>query len=58
MIATYAAYVWGCYGVTAVVLVAILWSARRSHVAELRALRRRRQMQHTAQSTLQNRELQ
>jgi heme exporter protein CcmD len=41
MIATYASYVWACYGLTAAILVLNVWLARRSRVqAEQRTLRR------------------
>lgn len=50
MIATYASYVWACYGITAAVLVMIAWLARRKHNDELQALRRRQQMQSDSQS--------
>jgi len=45
MFATYAAYIWPCYGVTAAVLVLNVWLARRSHTKELQAMRRRQQVQ-------------
>lgn len=44
MIATYATYVWACYGITAGVLVLILFLAKRSHANELLAARRRQEM--------------
>ena len=50
MIATYASYVWACYGVTAAVLVLLFWSGRRNHAEQLRAVRRRQQMQGDKQS--------
>ena len=42
---TYASYVWTCYGITAAVLILNVWLARRSHSVELKAVRRRQQMQ-------------
>jgi heme exporter protein CcmD len=44
MIATYASYIWSCYGITAAVLVLNVWLARRSHAHELRATQRRLQV--------------
>jgi heme exporter protein CcmD len=44
MIATYASYVWSCYGITAAVLILNVWLARRSHTTELKAASRRMQM--------------
>jgi heme exporter protein CcmD len=44
MIATYASYVWACYGVTAAVLFAIAFMARRSHTQAKQLARRRLQM--------------
>jgi heme exporter protein CcmD len=44
MIATYASYIWSCYGITAAVLVLNVWLARRGHENELRATQRRQQM--------------
>ena len=45
MIATYASYIWTCYGITAAVLILNVWLARRSHLNELKATQRRQQMQ-------------
>ncbi|MBC7983655.1 MAG: heme exporter protein CcmD [Candidatus Obscuribacterales bacterium] len=45
MIATYASYIWTCYGITAAVLVLNVWLARRSLTTELQATRRRQQTQ-------------
>ena len=44
MIATYASYIWTCYGITAAVLILNVWLARRSHLNELKATQRRQQM--------------
>jgi heme exporter protein CcmD len=44
MIATYAYYVWACYGITAAVLALMAWLAKRSHALELQAAQRRLQM--------------
>ena len=49
MIATYASYIWTCYGITAAVLILNVWLARRSHNAELQAMQRRRQIQEATQ---------
>jgi heme exporter protein CcmD len=45
MPATYASYIWTCYGITAVVLALNVWLAKRSQANELQAMRRRKQMQ-------------
>ena len=44
MIATYASYIWSCYGITAAVLILNVWLARRSLAKELRATQRRQQI--------------
>jgi heme exporter protein CcmD len=44
MIATYASYIWTCYGITAAVLILNVWLAHRSHAAELQSVKRRQQM--------------
>ena len=43
MIATYAVYVWSCYGVTAAVLALNVWLARRSRTNAKQLARRRLQ---------------
>jgi heme exporter protein CcmD len=44
MIATYAPYVWTCYGVTVAILIVIAVSARRSHAQAEQQARRRTQL--------------
>jgi heme exporter protein CcmD len=46
----YAAYVWPCYGVTAVVLLWNLWSARRQLQDEIVRAKRRAQAQRESQA--------
>lgn len=46
----YGAYVWPCYGLTLAVLIWSAWSARRQLRNEIRAARRRTQVQMEVQS--------
>ena len=44
MMATYASYVWSCYGITAAILALNVYLAHRSRMEALKAARRRQQV--------------
>jgi len=50
MFESYSTYIWSCYGITAAVLVLILWLAGRDHANELQNTRRRQEMNAGQQS--------